>query len=160
MDIFETATFSFRISPSTRYRIRRGLIVFLSGEPIQNYLDSPDSSGLKPYLGRESCGFKDIHACGRGIDLHWAACEMMWYTAFSWRVVLQKLISVRDNVERHCGWWWLAAACSKHKGFQRDRRRQHKHIYRVHHASPSLLLEHSEPQPRTLVRFWGTTLSK
>ena len=47
-----------------------------------------------------------------------------------WKVVLQKRVSVRDNVERYCGWCWLTAAWSKRKGFRRDRRKQHKrHMY-------------------------------
>ena len=47
-----------------------------------------------------------------------------------WKVVLQKRVSVRDNVERYCGWCWLTAAWSKRKGFRRDRRKQHKrHTY-------------------------------
>ena len=77
-DSFQSATFSdSNISLSMRYRIRRGFIIFHSGERIQKYPDSPDASGRKLYPKRKSCGFKNIHTCGRGVDLHWAACEMM-----------------------------------------------------------------------------------
>ena len=44
-------------------------------------------------------------------------------------IVLQKRKSVRDIVRRYCGRWWLIAAWSKLKGFQRDSRKKHKHRY-------------------------------
>ena len=50
--------------PSTRYRIRCGLIFFHSGVRIKRYSDSlpnsTDACGQKPYPERKSCGLKNI----------------------------------------------------------------------------------------------------
>ena len=64
-----------RIHPSTRYRIRCGLIFFYSGELIQKYPDSlsnsPDTCKRYPNPERIRCGFK----CGLGLKLPYVICD-------------------------------------------------------------------------------------
>ena len=86
-------------------------------------------------------------------------------TAVLWKVVLQKLISVRDNVEIYWTWAW-----SKLKVFQRDRRKKHKltplpyclfplsvliPLFLIAETQWTLTVTHKHD--RYYRRFWGTT---
>ena len=51
---------NIRNPPSTRYRIRCGVIFSHAREWIQKCPNSPDACGRKPHLERKSCGIKNI----------------------------------------------------------------------------------------------------
>ena len=69
---------------------------------------------------------------------------MLWSDNVIWNSCIQLFCERLSSYKSvYCGWWWLTALWSKLRGFELDRRKQHKHM----HSSLSFFIAENTVNP-------------